>query len=936
MKTCILIDGHYEAYRAYFAMLQAGLTARQTGEPTGAIFEFLRQLFSLVRDYRPDYLVVAFDPDHTFRHERYPDYKATRERMPEELHSQIGHIQTLLREMGVCLVTQDGYEADDVIGTLSRRAAAADMKVFVRTGDRDLFQLATDQITIVYGASGRYAAGDREYDGAAVQSRFGVTTEQFIQMKALQGDSSDNIPGVPKVGEKTAVKLLQQFGSIEGIFQHLDQVKGPKLRDNLQASQAQLELNLDLVRIVCDLDFPFEWTQAQPFAPDQAAVARHLSKLGLNSTLVAFHELLEEHEEALSTSILSDEARATRLSQRTERYRTVRTSDALQALRQELAACPLLAFDFESTSANPVTAQLVGISVSWGSGTGAYIPVGHQFGSQLPWAEVQAALAPVMAHPERAKVAHNAKFDLLLARRHGLTVQGTLHDTMIMAWVLDPSRRHLGLKALALSELGVFMQPIQDLIGTGRKQITMRQVAIDQAAPYASDDAAQTFELFTKFRSELQETGLWALYVDLELPLIPILADMEIQGLTVDRNYLGVLKQEFEARLTDLAHHMYDLVGREFSLRSPYQLSDALFGADGLALPTQGLKKLKKGGYSTAAGVLENLAARVMELDPRQEEALMTILQFRQLDKLQGTYVESLLELCDPETHKVHTSFHQTGAATGRMSSANPNLQNIPIRTEEGRRIRRAFVAAPGHILVAADYNQIELRVLAHLADEPGLIQAFADGQDIHAITAAELFDMPLSEVDSKRRNLAKTINFATIYGVTKFGLSSRTEMNLEEAEDFLNRYFQTYPRVEQFIKSLVGQVTTHGYVETITGRKRLFPELQNRKLPGPQRAQLERAAINAPVQGSAADILKMAMRDLDLALKHSQVTGWMTVQVHDELILETPEAEMWPLARLTRQAMEKAFRLKVPLKVDVEYGSNWQELTPVLFAPSS
>jgi len=516
MKTCVLIDGHYEAYRAYFAMRQAGLTARHTGEPTGAIFGFLRQLFTLVRDYQPDYLVVAFDPVHTFRHERYPAYKATRERMPEDLHSQIGHIQEILQKMGICLVTQDGYEADDVIGTLAKRAAAAGMKVFIRTGDRDLFQLATDRITVVYGASRGYSAGDREYDAAEVQSRFGVNTAQFVQMKALQGDSSDNIPGVPKVGEKTAVKLLQQFGSIEGVYAHLDQVQGPKLRARLQDFKEQLDLNLDLVRIVCDLDLPFEWTQAVPFRPDHAAVAKRLGELDLNSTLAVFHELLEEQGDEVPVSVSEDGTGIASLSQRTAQYRTVRTADDLQDLLQELASCRLLAFDFESTSADPTTAGLVGMAVSWSRGTGAYIPVGHQFGSQLPWAEVRAAVAPVMANPNVAKVAHHAKFDLLIARRHGLAVAGLLHDTMIMAWVLDPSRRHLGLKPLALSESGVSMRPIQDLIGTGRKQITMSQVPIENAAPYASDDAAQTFALFEKFRSALQEAGLWDLYTHVE------------------------------------------------------------------------------------------------------------------------------------------------------------------------------------------------------------------------------------------------------------------------------------------------------------------------------------------------------------------------------------------------------------------------------------
>ncbi len=937
MKTCVLIDGHYEAYRAYFAMAQAGLTARHTGEPTGAVFGFLRQLFSLVRDYKPDYMVVAFDPDYTFRQGKFPDYKATRERMPEELHSQIEHIRALLTAMGVSLVTHDGYEADDVIGTLATRAAAEGMKVFIRTGDRDLFQVATDQITIVYGSSGRYSSGDREYDLKEVKTRFGVDSEQYIQMKALQGDSSDNIPGVPKIGEKTAVKLLQQFGSIEGIYGHLEEVKGPKLRDNLRNFKEQLHLNLELVRIVCDMDFPFDWVQAVPFEPNHSMVAKHLGELGLNSTLSVFHELLEEQGQNVPASILEDETGAESLSVRVDGYRTIQTSEALMDLVEELEQCEVLAFDFETTSTDPIHTKLVGMSVSWGSGTGAYLPVGHQFGSQLRWELVLKSLSTVMSNPQVEKVAHNAKFDLLVARRYGLVLEGALHDTMIMAWVLDPGRRQLGLKSLALSELGVTMQPIKDLIGTGSKQLTMRQVSIDSAAPYASDDAAQTFELFRKFELELKDAKLWDLYFNLELPLIPILADIETKGLSIDEVYLRELQEEFEGRLTDLANHMYDVVGKEFSLRSTYQLSDALFGEGGLNLPTKGLKKLKKGSYSTAAGVLENLSARITGLDLRQEEALQTILKFRQLDKLKNTYVDSLLELSDSETHKVHTSFNQAGAATGRMSSNNPNLQNIPIRTEEGRRLRKAFVAASGNFLIAADYSQIELRVLAHLAEEPGLIRAFEEDQDIHAITASELFGIPLEEVDVAKRGLAKTINFATIYGVTKFGLSSRTEMNLEEAEEFLNRYFQTYPKVEQFIKAVVSQVTEQGYVETITGRRRYFHELQNDKLPSMQRAGLERAAINAPVQGSAADILKMAMRDLNMAmaLKDSKMQGWMVVQVHDELILETPASELMQLALLTRQCMEGAFRLKVPLKVDVEYGTNWQELAPVRFANS-
>lgn len=930
MPTCVLVDGHYEAFRAYFAMARTGLTAPSTGEPTGAIFGFLRQLLATVRTYEPDYLVVAFDPPHTFRDELYPDYKATRERMPEDLHEQIDRIQSILADMGVCQLTVDGYEADDVIGTLAKRGESEEFNVFIRTGDRDLFQLATERVKIVYGPSRGSSTEDQVYDVGEVETRFGVSGERFIQMKALQGDSSDNIPGVPKVGEKTAVKLLREFESIEGIYARLAEVKGQKLQENLEASREQLQLNMQLVRIDCGVKLDFDWNQAPPFQPNLPVLADSLRKLGLNSTLDAFQDLIGNLGIDLPPVDESSDSDPESLARRGERYLTVRNASQLEELASELRDCRLLAFDFETTSTDVWTTSLVGLALSWDTGRGAYIPLGHMYGEQLKWEDVRPTLNRFMGDPVIPKVAHNAKFDLHLARRFGLECAGLLHDTMIMAFVLDPGRRQLGLKALAQSELGVIMQPIKELIGSGRNQLTMGQVDIDLAAAYAADDAAQTIALFDRFELQLQEEGLWDLYFDLELPLIPVLVDMESRGLAVDRKYLGSLQQEFEERLEELTVRMQDLTGRDFSLRSTYQLSDALFGEDGLGLPTRGLKKLKKGGYSTAAGVLEGLADKAAGLNARQETALNTILEFRQLDKLKSTYVDNLLTIGSDETDKVHTSFHQAGAATGRMSSSDPNLQNIPVRTEEGRRIRRGFVAGPGNVLIAADYNQIELRVLAHMADEARLIRAFEDDRDVHAATASELFGIPIEEVDAERRSLAKTINFATIYGVTKYGLSSRTEMNLEEAEEFLNRYFRTYPRVEQFIRSTVAQVNEFGVVETVAGRRRYFRELAGGKLPAHVRGGMERAAINAPVQGSAADILKKAMRRLHESLGDAGSPGWIVVQVHDELILETPAENEALVARLTADAMFRAENLRVPLKVDVESGLNWRDMTPI------
>ncbi len=926
MPTCVLIDGHSEAYRAFYAMGDSGLSVRTTGEPTGAIFGFLRQLLLVLRQRQPDFLIVAFDPSRTFREELFGPYKATRAKMPEELYRQIKRIQQILDAMNVCYRTVDGYEADDVIGTLAARAEAEGMEVLIKTGDRDLFQLATRKTRVLYTSRG----GDREYDALAVKERFGVEAEQFIQMKALQGDTSDNIPGVPGVGEKSAVKLLQQFGSIQQIFDHIEEVRGPKLRQNLLAHQSQVEVNLQLVRIVQDMEIALDWETTRPNRPDRSAVTQLLTELDLNSARALFEEQFRPPD--LFATPLLDGAGTLEAEheQRTAGYQCIQTSTDLQALVDQMAEAEVLAFDFESDSTDPLTTQAVGLAVSCAEGQAAYLPVAHRQGEQLPWEDICLALQPFFTDETRIKVAHNAKFDLLIARRLGLEPTGPLHDTMIMAWVTDPGRRRLGLKDLAQEELGCSMQPLKDLIGTGRHQVTMDQVAIQAVAPYAGDDAAQTWDLFRHFRAILEHQDLWSLYLDIEQPLIRLLADIETQGVRLDRSYLLALQAEFAGRLKVLTRQMYELVGREFNLRSSQQLGQALFDPEGLNLPTKGLKRTKSGGYSTAAGVLEDLAMRATGLDERQNNALQTILQYRQLHKLQSTYVDNLLVLMRTDSQRVHTSFNQAGAATGRMSSNNPNLQNIPIRTEEGRRLRRAFVAPEGCCLLAADYNQIELRVLAHAADEPNLIWAFEEDQDIHAITAAELFEVPLREVSREQRGLAKTINFATIYGVSAFGLSSRTEMSRTEAEEFLDRYFMTYPKVEQYIQETLAQVSRQGFVETLTGRKRQFPELQSGKLPPHRRQAIERAAINAPIQGGAADIIKVAMIELDRELTTRSLQSSMILQVHDELVLEVPYAEQQIVAGLTQQTMEGAFKLKVPLKVDVEAGSNWRDLQPI------
>jgi DNA polymerase-1 len=603
-------------------------------------------------------------------------------------------------------------------------------------------------------------------------------------------------------------------------------------------------------------------------------------------------------------------------------YRTISTEAELQELVSTLEIATLVSFDVETTSTDAMQADLVGIGVAWEVGKAAYIPVGHKTGEQLPWETVRTALLPVFSHPDIPFVGHNSKYDLTVCRRFGLEVEGPIYDTMVMAWVVDPGSRSLGLKALAADLLEWQMTELTELIGTGRKQITMDAVAIPPAAAYCGADVDATIRLYAILREKLEQAGMWELYNQVELPLLPVLTDMEMNGILLDLPYLKQMSSRFAERLGELEEQLFTLVGHPFNLRSTQQLSQVLF--DELAFPTRGMKRTASGHYSTAVGVLDQLTALDEELTDQQRGVLTLIMEQRQLEKLRGTYVDALPTLVHPQTGRVHTSFNQAGAVTGRMSSSNPNLQNIPIRTEIGREIRRAFIAPPGHKLISADYSQVELRILAHVTGEQGLVDAFLADQDIHAATAAKLFGIPLEQVNKSQRGLAKTINFATIYGVSEFGLSIRTEMSRLEARQFLDQYFVTYPKIRDYIATTLAQANQLGYVETLMGRKRFFPELTNQRVPYNQRMAIERQAINAPIQGTAADIMKLAMIDLHLELRARDLRTRMLLQVHDELVLETPDDEVETIVQLVCDVMESAYRLTVPLKVDVEIGPDW------------
>lgn len=933
MPKLLLIDGHSQAYRAYFGVKTPLMTQR--GELTTAVFGFTRKLISILREYEPDYVAVAFDVGDTWRHEEFPDYKATRERMPDDMRTQMERIDELLRLFNIPIVTAEGYEADDVLGTLARQADEKGIDVFILTGDRDMFQLVTDRVRILYTKGGPNPTTD-PYGPAEIAERYGLDTRQFVEMKALVGDTSDNIPGISGVGEKSAIKFLKEYGDIDGLYAHIDEVRGPKTQESIRQAEELVRRNVRLVTIGTDVPgVAFDADSFRLHDWDRGGLRRLFEELEFRSFIRELNldeapAPVAEEDEGGQLSLFAEEAPnagAAAGPAAENPYLTVADAQSLGELVEALSAAPLISFDVETTGTDPMQADLVGLGVAWEKGRAAYIPVAHSKGGQLPWEEVRDALAPLFADETRPKVAHNAKYDALVCIRHGLAVEGPLHDTMTLAWLLDPASRSLGLKSSAERELGWRMTEISEIIGSGRKQITIDKAPIEQVGAYCGADCDATFQLYEIYAPRVQEAGLWSLYESIELPLLPVLASMEMAGIRLDTDFLAEMSEQLTERLQHCETRLYELAGHEFNIRSTQQLSQVLF--EEMGFPTRGMKKTRSGFYSTAAGELDKLAAFGDELSAEQSEAINLILEQRQLEKLRGTYVDALPTLVHPQTGRLHTNYNQTGSSTGRLSSNSPNLQNIPIRTELGREIRKAFVAPEGWLLLAADYSQVELRILAHVTQEPGLLEAFRQDQDIHAATAARLFEVDLAEVDRDQRGLAKTINFATIYGVSAYGLSSRTEMDPAQAQHFLDQYFATYPRVRTYIDETIRKATEDGYVETLLGRKRFFPELQA-KLPFTQRQALERAAINAPIQGTAADVIKIAMIRLHRRLREGGLHARMLLQVHDELVLEMPEAEKEAVTALVVEVMESAYTLDIPLKVDAEVGPNWFDMEKV------
>ena len=917
--TLYLIDGHALAYRAYFALTRGGDVSRfmtSSGEPTAGTFGFISVLLKLLETEAPEYLAVTFDTGSTFRDEIYPEYKGTRAKMPEDLRTQIGRIRELVSAFGIPVLEAEGYEADDVLGTVARVASDQGVKVVILTGDRDLLQLASKNVTI--RLAGQKLAEAQDFGPQEVREKYQLSPAQLIELKALVGDTSDNIPGVRGIGEKTAVQLLEQFGDLAGIYAHLEEVPN-RFRSKLEQEKEAAELSHRLGTIVTDvpLEFELEACRAQEYDLDRiVGLFRDLEFRTLLTRITKLNQ--DEKGQQLNLFVRTEPgAEATR-------HHIVSDAKSLAALARRLKKASAIAMDVETTSTDPMRAELVGISLAVEPGEGYYLPVGHlpaaAAGPQLELEAALEALRPSLTDPAIPKVGHNLEYDYTVLARLGLAAQPLAFDTMIAEWLCNPASHNLGLKNLAWVRLGLEMTEISQLIGTGRAQRSMAEVPIAEVAPYASADAEVCLRLKAQLEPELEQKRQLALFLELEMPLVPVLAHMEMAGVLLDLEFLGALSEQLSRRLAELEKELYRHVGHSFNLNSTQQLSDVLFGELRLK-PPEGGRKTASGHFSTAAPVLEAL---------REDHPVVSlILEQRELSKLKSTYADTLPLQVNPITGRVHTSYSQTGSVTGRLASSEPNLQNIPIRTELGREIRRAFVAAPGHLLLSVDYSQIELRIVAHMAGDKAMIKAFKEDQDIHAATAAAVFGVDPEQITPEVRRRAKAVNFGLIYGMTPFGLTRATDFTLPEAEEFVKVYFERFPGVRRYLDEVRVKAAEAGYVETLLGRRRYFPEFAA-GAPHNIRARAEREATNSPIQGTAADIIKRAMLGLPQALQSAGLSARMLLQVHDELVFECLEQELPATSRVAQRVMQEALKLKVPLKTDAKAGRNWAEMTAV------
>ncbi|MFY0182504.1 DNA polymerase I [Stenotrophomonas rhizophila] len=921
MSRLVLIDGSSYLYRAFHAL--PPLTNAH-GEPTGALFGVVNMLRATLKE-RPEYVAFVVDaPGKTFRDDLYADYKANRPPMPDDLRPQIEPMCRIVEALGLSILRIPGVEADDVIGTLALQGQRDGLQVTISTGDKDFAQLVRPGIELV-----NTMTGSRMDSDAAVMEKFGVRADQIVDLLALMGDAVDNVPGVEKCGPKTAAKWLAEYQHLDGVIAAAPTMKG-KIGENLRAALERLPLNRELVTIRTDV--PLEVTpQTLPLRePDVPSLSELYLRYGFTQALKELGGPVPAPAAASDAPVslrgtAAGYARATAdeavvpvdpaLSAPGE-YEMVLTTEQLDAWVQRLAEADLISFDTETDALDAMRANLVGISLAVEQGRAAYIPVGHDYPgapAQLPREQVLAALRPALEDPTKKKLGQHGKYDLHVLRRHGVNLQGYHDDTMLESFVLNSTATRHDMDSLAMRYLGYTTIKFEEVAGKGAKQISFSQVGLDEACRYAAEDADVTLRLHHALQPQLQATpSLDSVYRDIEMPLVPVLTRIEANGVHIDMAELRRQSQDLGARMLAAQQKATELAGRTFNLDSPKQLQAVLF--DELQLPA--LVKTPKGQPSTNEEALEAIA--------EQHELPRVILEYRGLAKLRSTYTDKLPEMINQDTGRVHTSYHQSGAATGRLSSSDPNLQNIPIRTEDGRRIRRAFVAPPGRKILACDYSQIELRIMAHLSEDPGLVRAFEQGVDVHRATAAEVFSRPLDEVTSNERRAAKAINFGLMYGMSAFGLARNLGIDRGQAQDYVALYFSRYPGVRDFMERMRQQARDQGYVETLFGR-RLYLNDINARNQG-LRAGAERAAINAPMQGTAADIIKRAMVKVDSWLQDHGDQAKMILQVHDELVFETESSFLDTLRLKVVELMSSAAELRVPLVVDAGVGDNWDE----------
>jgi DNA polymerase-1 len=896
-KTFFIIDGSSYIYRAFYAIRRL---TNSKGMATQAVYGFITMLLKVVRERKPDYMCVVFDaPGPNFRHDLSDVYKATRQASPEELGPQIPYIKKVVEYFGVSQLEMAGYEADDLIATLALWGSALGLEIVVVSGDKDLHQLIRDPVIRQWDPQ-----NDRLFTEKVVRERFGVTPGQMVDYLSLVGDTTDNIPGVKGIGGKTAGQLLEKWGSLDEIYAHLSEVSPDSLREKLSAGKPNAYLSRELVSLRTDLlapEDPGEFAPLPPMTREMFALCEELE----------FKTILEMLKREWVGPGKAPPPPPRPSGQGTDRI--IRTRGELAELVATVRTKPLIAIEIETTSPDAMNAGLVSIALCWDEKSAFYIPVGHraECGVQLTAAEALHGLAPVLTSKTISKVGHNLKSQWIVLKRSGIELEASVFDTMLASYLLDPGGQTHALERVCAEHLGETIYSYEDICGRGKGQVSFAEADFDRVVDYACRDVETCRRLVPVLRQKLEEKGLIDLYESIELPLSVVLARMEFKGVLVDSEKLEELSSEFEKALDQKAATIYGMADEEFNIQSPKQLGYILFDKLGLRV----LKKTKSGA-STDTSVLEELA-----LDhPLAEQ----VLSYRAVSKLKNTYADALPKLIHKITGRIHTSFNQAVTATGRLSSSNPNLQNIPIRSEEGRRIRRAFIAAPGTMLMSADYSQIELRVLAHYSGDPGLIQAFENNEDVHTRTAAEIFGVALTEVSAEMRRQAKMINFGIAYGMSPFGLSQRLRISTRTAKAAIDRYFDRYSGVKRFIGEAVRMARELGYAETLLGRKRAIPELGSRNFTTRQLG--ERLAINTPIQGTAADLIKKSMIDISLALKKEKLAAQMLLQVHDELLFEVPREELGPAEELIRQKMEKVRNLDVHLKVEIGWGADWNE----------